>query len=37
MVFGFTKQSAGHIKIDSDPGKGTAAKRYFPRGGGQAS
>lgn len=31
MVFGFTKQSGGHIKIYSEVGEGTSVKLYFPR------
>jgi len=31
MVFGFTKQSGGHIKIYSEPNEGTSVKLYFPR------
>lgn len=31
MVYGFVKQSGGHIRIHSDPGKGTAFHLYFPR------
>ena len=31
MVFGFAKQSDGHVGIDSVPGSGTTVRVYLPR------
>ena len=39
MVYGFAKQSGGHVAIDSKPGSGTTVRLYLPvrRGGGDGS
>ncbi len=31
MIFGFARQSGGHLRIDSEPGHGTTVRLYLPR------
>jgi PAS domain S-box-containing protein len=30
-IYGFARQSGGHLRIDSEPGKGTIVRLYLPR------
>ncbi|PZO51180.1 MAG: hypothetical protein DCF16_11570 [Alphaproteobacteria bacterium] len=36
MVYGFAKQSKGHVRIYSEPGEGTVVRLYLPRAGAEA-
>lgn len=31
MIYGFAKQSGGHVRLTSEPGRGTTARMYLPR------
>ena len=31
MVYGLMKQSGGHVKVDSEMGRGTTVTLYFPQ------
>jgi DNA-binding NtrC family response regulator len=31
QVYGFITQSGGHVKVDSEPGRGTSIRLYLPR------
>jgi CheY-like chemotaxis protein len=37
MVYGFVKQSGGHARIDTEPGRGTAVHLFLPRAAGAAA
>ena len=36
MVYGFARQSGGHVRIESAPGQGTTVRLYLPRAGDMA-
>jgi len=36
MIYGFARQSDGHVRIDSTPGRGTTVKLFLPRHAGEA-
>jgi CheY-like chemotaxis protein len=36
MVYGFVQQSKGHVRIESEEGRGTSVRLYLPRWAGQA-
>jgi len=31
MIYGFARQSGGQLRLDSEPGRGTVVRLYFPR------
>ena len=31
QIYGFVRQSGGHVELYSEPGRGTTVKMYFPR------
>ncbi len=37
MIYGFTRQSGGQVRIDSEPGHGTTVHLYLPRFAGEAA
>ncbi|MGZ9034074.1 MAG: ATP-binding protein, partial [Rhodospirillales bacterium] len=33
MVYGFVRQSGGHVAVDSEPGRGTTVRLFLPKAG----